>query len=264
MSKVPPTDPELLVDRSDEGVVTLTINRPHVRNAISIGMWEQLQRIFQEVNENEADRVLVITGAGGHFCSGADLSETAGVDRHALTAMNQVNAAAIALHEVTKPTIAKVAGDAVGAGMNLALGCNLIVAGERARFCEIFSRRALSVDFAGTWLLPRLVGLHKAMELALLGDMVPASEAAAIGLVNRVLPDEELDDFVDGWATRLAQGPPLALQMTKRMIASASSLSLAEALSWEATAQALNFSSQDTREGVAAFLQKRAPNFRGR
>lgn len=256
--------PELQVERSDDGVVTLTLNRPEVRNAIGVDMWEPLQRIFEEVSENEADRVLVITGAGGNFCSGADLGQGTPLDLHPLNTMRRVSAAALALHEMTKPTIAKVAGDAVGAGMNLALGCSLIVAGEGARFCEVFSRRALSVDFAGTWLLPRLVGMHKAMELALLGDLISAREAADIGLVNRVLPDDELDAFVDDWARRLAQGPPLALQMTKRMIASAFSHSLSETLSWEAAAQALNFSTADTREGVAAFLQKRPPEFRGR
>jgi 2-(1,2-epoxy-1,2-dihydrophenyl)acetyl-CoA isomerase len=256
-------EPEILVERSAEGVVTLTLNRPRVRNAISAGMWEELRRVFQEVTWNEADRVLVITGAGGSFCTGADLGATpTGV--HPLNAMHPVSAAALALSEVSKPTIAKVRGDAVGAGMNLALGCDLVVAGEGARFAEIFSRRALSVDFGGTWLLPRLVGLHRAKELAFFGDLVTAREAAEIGVVNRVVPDAELDAFVDAWARRLAQGPPLALQMTKRMLASASSLSLAESLAWEAAAQAVNFASDDTREGIRAFLEKRPPGFRGR
>jgi len=258
-----PGAPEMLVERSDAGVVTLTLNRPHVKNAISGDMWEELRRVFQEVTQNPADRVLVITGAGGDFCTGADLS---GVmrDGHPLDGMHPVTAAAIALHELAKPVIAKVRGAAVGAGMNLALGCDLIVASENARFSEIFARRALSVDFGGTWLLPRVVGLHKAKELAFFGDMLSAREANEIGLVNRVVPDGELDDFVADWARRLAQGPTIALQMTKRMLASASSLSLAEALGWEATAQAVNFASSDTREGVAAFLEKRTPVFRGR
>jgi len=258
-----PAAPEVLVERSDAGVVTLTLNRPQVKNAISSGMWEELRRVFQEVTQNEADRVLVITGAGGDFCTGADLSGVM-TDGHPLNAMHPVTATAIALNEVSKPVIAKVRGAAVGAGMNLALGCDLIVASENARFSEIFSRRALSVDFGGTWLLPRVVGLHKAKELAFFADVLSASEAKEIGLVNRVVPDGELDAFVADWARRLAQGPTIALQMTKRMLASASSLSLAEALGWEATAQAVNFASRDTREGVAAFLEKRPPVFRGR
>jgi 2-(1,2-epoxy-1,2-dihydrophenyl)acetyl-CoA isomerase len=262
VSEVRP-EPEILVERSSDGVVTLTLNRPHVKNAIAGEMWEDLRRVFQEVTQNEADRVLVITGAGGSFCSGADLGRmTTGL--HPFNAMHPVSAAAIALNEVSKPTLAKVRGDAVGAGMNLALGCDLVVAGDSARFSEVFSRRALSVDFGGTWILPRVVGLHRAKELAFFGAILSAREAAEIGIVNRVVPDAELDAFVDDWARRLAQGPTLALQMTKRMLASASSLSLAEALGWEAAAQAVNFASADTREGVAAFLEKRPPEFRGR
>lgn len=255
---------EILLDRSDDGVVTLTLNRPQVKNAVAFTMWEELARIFQEVSRREGDRVLVITGAGGAFCAGAELSaEMVKTGGHPLNAMQPVNAAALALHNLCKPAIAKVNGDAVGAGMNLALGCDLIVAGESARFSQIFARRALSVDFGGTWLLPRLVGMHKAKELALFGDVISADEAERIGVVNRVVPDAELDAFVADWAGRLAQGPPLALQLTKKMLSNASSLGLAEALDAEAAAQTVNLVSKDTREGVAAFVEKRPPSFRG-
>jgi 2-(1,2-epoxy-1,2-dihydrophenyl)acetyl-CoA isomerase len=267
MAGTTPAD-EILLDRSANGVATLTLNRPRVKNAIGGAMWEDLRRIFHEVGHSAGDRVLVVTGAGGAFCAGADLggvkSEVEVEQRHPLDAMHPVNAAAIALHDLPKPTIAKVHGDAVGAGMNLALGCDLIVAGESARFSEIFSRRALSVDFGGTWLLPRLVGLHKAKELALFAEILSAKEAAELGLVNRVVPDTELDDFVADWANRLAEGPPLALQQTKRMLNNAASLSMGEALAWEASAQSVNLASKDTREGVRAFLEKRTPVFRGR
>ncbi len=153
---------------------------------------------------------------------------------------------------------------AVGAGLNLALGCDLIVAAESARFSEIFARRGLSLDLGGSWLLPRLVGMHKAKELALLADILSAEEAERIGIVNRVVPDAELDAFVDDWATRLAAGPPLALQMTKRMLATAPAMSLSEALHQEAMAQSVNVASDDTREALKAFFEKRAPSFRGR
>ncbi len=254
---------EILVDRSDRGVVTLTINRPHRKNAVKFEMWEELRRIFQEVSQSTSDRVLVITGEGQGFCAGADLA-TGTPEQHALQAMTSVNAAALALHECTKPTIAKVNGDAVGAGMNLALGCDLVVACESARFSEIFARRALSVDFGGTWLLPRFIGIHKAKELALFGDIISAQEAERMGIVNRVVADDELDSFVADWTQRLVESAPLAIQMSKKMISNAFGQSLGEALDAEATAQTINLTSEDTREGMAAFLEKRKPVFKGR
>ena len=255
---------ELRVDRAANGVVTLTLNRPHVKNAITGEMWEPLRQIFQEVRETESDLALVITGAGGAFCAGAELSGSMAEGGHPLNAMHDVNAAALALHTLTKPTIAKVGGDAVGAGMNLALGCDLVVAGESARFSEIFARRGLSVDFGGTWLLPRIVGMHKAKELSLLAEILSAREAMELGVVNRVVADDELDAFVDDWADRLAGGPPLALQMTKRMLANSLGTSFSEALDAEAWAQTVNLGSKDTIEGVMAFMQKRRPDFKGR
>jgi 2-(1,2-epoxy-1,2-dihydrophenyl)acetyl-CoA isomerase len=252
------------VERSEQGVVTVTFDRPEKKNAISAEMWNDLHAIFRDVAESASDRVMILTGAGGAFCAGADLSPVPGETRHQLDMMHHYGWVGLALHEIPKPTIAKVGGVAVGAGLNLALGCDLIVAGESARFSEIFAKRGLSLDLGGSWLLPRLVGMHKAKELALLADMFSADEAQRIGIVNRVVPDAELDAFVDDWATRLAEGPPLALQMSKRMLATAFSTSLSEALHQEAMAQAVTTHSEDTREAMKAFFEKRTPEFRGR
>jgi enoyl-CoA hydratase/carnithine racemase len=254
----------LLVDRSPDGIVTVALHRPEKKNAIDAVMWDELMAVFREVGESASDRVLVVTGSGGAFCAGADLTPRPGESRHQLDQMHHFGWVGLALHEIPKPTIAKVNGVAVGAGLNLALGCDLIVAGESARFSEIFVRRGLAIDLGGSWLLPRLVGLHKAKELALLGDMLDAKEAERIGIVNRVVPDAQLDAFVADWAGRLASGPPLALQMTKRMIMMGASLSLSEALHQEAMAQSVTGASEDTAEAMRAFFAKRDPKFRGR
>ena len=203
----------LIVERKD-GVVTVAMNRPERKNAANGKMLTELRTTFEEVEDNPDDRVMVLTGAGGAFCSGADLSDPSGPatdpTRSGLARMRRLGDVALALHHVSKPTLAKVDGFAVGAGLSLALGCDLIVCSDRAKLSMIFAKRGLSLDNGASWLLPRLVGLARAKEIALFGGMWSGEEAAAIGLVNRVLPFDELDAFVDNWATTLAAGPPLA------------------------------------------------------
>src|SRR4051812_14567743 len=162
------------------------------------------------------------------------------------------------------PASPRVPGGAGGAGLNLALVCDLVVASDEARFSEIFARRGLSVDFGGSWVLPRLVGLHRAKELVLLADIIDAKEAQDYGLVNRVVPAAQLDAFVDDWATRLASGPPVALSMSKRLLDQSTAVSLAQALEAEAQAQNVNFATTDMAEAMTAFLEKRQPQFKGR
>jgi len=258
----------VIVERSG-GVVTLTLNRSEKKNAINGVMWRELIEVFDEVADSADDRVLVITGAGDGFCSGADLTDAANTDElrggvgASVRQMRVVGRAALRLHELPKPTIAAVNGVAAGAGCNLALGCDLIVASDRARFTEIFSKRGLSVDFGGSWVLPRLVGLHKAKELVYLAEIIDAAEAERIGIVNRVVPHDELDKNVAELAGRLAALPPIQLSVSKRLLNQSFSVSMADALEFEDIAQALNFSSADTAEAMAAFVQKRDPKFTG-
>ena len=253
----------LRVDRAD-GVVTITLDRPAKKNAINGAMWNELSAVVAEIARNSADRVMVITGAGGEFCSGADLAEPSAAKEHPLSSLRRVGDICLAIARLPQPTIAKVRGVAVGAGLNLALVCDLVVAAEGSRFSEIFAKRGLSLDFGGSWILPRLVGMHRAKELALLAHIIDAKEAEAIGLVNRVLPEAELDAFVDGWAAELAAGPPIALAMTKRMLNNSFNVTLEEALDDEGVAQTVNLGSADNREAVSAFLAKRPPRFEGR
>jgi enoyl-CoA hydratase/carnithine racemase len=252
----------LVVERA-EHVVTVAMNRPERKNAITGQMSAELLAMFTEVAANPDDRVLVLTGAGGEFSSGADLSNSP-VGADPLTAMRAVGDLVLALHRLAKPTIARVDGVAAGLGCNLALGCDLIVASERARFSQIFARRGLSLDGGGSWLLPRLVGLHKAKELALLADIIDAAEASRIGLVNRVVSVEELDKVVADLAGRLAAGPPIALSMTKTMLNNSHAVSMAQAVEDEARCQVVNAKTADAIEAMTAFMEKREPNFTGR
>ena len=253
------------VDRHD-GIVTITLNRPTKKNAATVQLWTELLETLRDVARRPEDRVVVITGAGGEFCAGADLWEAPsdGPPRHGLSSMRHISDVALTLHRLPQPTIAKVRGVAVGAGCNLAFGCDLVVAGDTARFSEIFSRRGLSLDFGGSWVLPRRVGLHVAKEIAFFGDILSATEAREFGLVNRVVPDGELDAFVDGWVERLLASPPIALAQTKRLLNNSFAVSMEQALDDEGAAQTVNFGTRDTVEAISAFAEKRAPSFQGR
>ena len=255
------TAPVLL---SREGAVaTITLNNPRRKNAMSRAAWRGLRDSLREVAAGDA-RVLVVTGAAEDFCAGADLSGDRNERRPPLVDMTEVNEACLALHRLPIPTIARVDGVAVGAGMNLALGCDFVVASGRARFSEIFVKRGLSVDFGGSWLLPRLVGLHRAKELVLLGDMLGAEQAREWGLVREVVEPGELDAAVGRLAERLLAGPPVAMRQSKRMLNDSFEATLDRALEDEARSQQVNFATEDTAEAGRAFLEKRDPVFRGR
>ncbi len=178
--------------------------------------------------------------------------------------MQPPNRAALALHRITKPTIAAVDGVAVGAGMNLALGCDIVIATDRARFAEIFVKRGLTLDFGGTWLLPRLVGLARAREISLSGRIVEAEEALAIGLVTSLVGTDDLERAATNTAEALADGAPLAQRFIKTALDRSSSMTFEQALAFEEQSQATLLGSEDLFEGAAAFFQKRPPEFKGR
>ncbi|MEW2360194.1 enoyl-CoA hydratase-related protein [Spirillospora sp. NPDC029432] len=253
---------EVLLTSQDGGVLTLTLNRPRRRNAIDANLWAALGDALTAAGRDRGVRALVITGAGGAFCAGADLS--GGVSAgHPLERMRDVNEVALLLHELPKPSIARVDGVAVGAGWNLALGCDLVVATPRSRFSQIFARRGLSVDFGGSWLLPRLVGLHQAKRLALLAEMIDAAEAHRLGLVTHLAEPDGIAAFTADLAARLAAGPPVALAQTKALLNEGADRTMREALTAEARAQTINFATADAPAAFAAFNEKREPAFTG-
>jgi 2-(1,2-epoxy-1,2-dihydrophenyl)acetyl-CoA isomerase len=263
------TTEHLRVERDERGVVTIRLDNPGRKNAIDAAMFAAMRAAFRDITERPSDRVVVITGTGDAFCSGADLSPAKNRDPdaerlHTLYLMRNIGETALALSQLHQPVIAKVNGTAVGAGLNLALGCDLIYASDRAQFGEIFAKRGLSIDFGGSWLLPRMIGMHKAKELALLADVFDAHEAERIGIVNRVVAHDVLDDHVENIVSRLIVGPPIALGMTKRLLNQAHDVTYAQALEAEAMAQAVNGGTQDTTEAIKAFLEKRPAVFRGR
>ena len=251
----------MLVSRAN-GVVTVSLNRPDKKNAATWETWRQLGVAAREVAANPNDRVLVITGEGGDFCSGADCGLARRSGRGSPTCAPSPTPASPSNRSPNRPSPRSAASPSAP-GPTSRLACDLIVASDTTRFSEIFAKRGLSVDFGGSWFLPRRVGMHVAKELAFFADILPAVELERLGLVNRVVPDDELDDFVDNWAARLAKAPPLAIMQTKRLLDNAMSLTLEQALIAEGSAQAANFGTKDTAEAIAAFESRREPNFIG-
>jgi 2-(1,2-epoxy-1,2-dihydrophenyl)acetyl-CoA isomerase len=247
-------------------VATLTLNRPGARNALDLTMRQEMLSALDEVEADGASRVLVLTGAGEHFCAGGDVKsmrerrQTAAEGRHRVQLLNKL---VLRLVEFPRPTLAMVDGYAVGAGTNLALCCDLVIASDRAKFGELFNKIGLAPDGGGTWLLPRLVGLARAKELIFTGDVFDAAEAARLGLVNRVVPVAELRAATRALAEKIAAGPPAVQRMAKHMVNRAATSDLAAALDLEAYSQGLAIAGDDHQEGLAAFFEKRPPKFTG-
>lgn len=256
------TDDPVLLSEDSGGVRTLTLNRPRRKNAINPELWIALRDALNEAGRDRNVRALVIAGAGGSFCSGADISVPD--DVHPKYKLQRLTDVALALHELPIPTVAKVDGVAVGAGWNLALGCDLVVATPESTFSQIFSKRGLSIDLGGSWLLPKLVGLQQAKRLALLAETIDAAAAFALNLVTWVVDAAEIDAFVDDLAGRLAAGPPFALAQTKALLNENADRTMRDALANEARAQIGNFATADAAAAYAAFAEKREPTFTGR
>jgi 2-(1,2-epoxy-1,2-dihydrophenyl)acetyl-CoA isomerase len=258
--------PETLLVAESGGVLAITLNRPEVLNAINEQMSRELQDALRAAERSAGVRCVVLTGAGRGFCSGQDLRERAGVGdvSYGESIRRRYNPIILRLSTLEKPVIAAVNGVAAGAGCNLALAADIRLASDRARFIEIFSRIGLIPDSGGTYHLPRLVGLAKAFELAYTADEVDADEALRIGLVNRVVPHDDLLTVTGELARRLAEGPTRGYGLTKRAIRYGLGASLEQALDYEAHMQEIAGRTDDHREGVAAFLEKRQPKFEGR
>lgn len=244
----------------DGAVLTITLNRPHRMNAMNLPAWEALGSALQSAGQDPDVRAVILTGAGGNFSTGADIEPRG--SGHPTDRMRLVNSVAIALAELPKPTIAKVEGYAVGAGWNIALMCDFVVASSTAKFSQIFAKRGLSPDFGGSWLLPRLVGLQQAKRLVMLAETIGADEAAELGLVTWVKDFDEVDTFVQGIAAQLAAGAPIALAQSKALLEQGASNTIREALDGEARALAVNLAT-DAPEGFRALMEKRTPDFTG-
>ena len=277
-----------IVERED-GLVIVTLNRPHKKNALNALSWNDLDEVFAEVESDPGDRALLLTGAGGTFSSGADLSgglgegesesgsgsgggggnerQSGGLTGKGLQLivheMRTVGQIISRLQRLPKPTIAAVDGYAVGVALGLVLACDLVVASDRARFMEVFVKRGLALDGGASWSLPRQIGLRRAKQMTFFGDPVDAAQAYDWGLVNEVVPPEQLLDTAKAWGHRLATGPTTALSLIKRLLDASSGSSFEEAIEDEARVQHIAYTTTDMAEGIASFLERREPRFTG-
>ena len=259
---------ELLAER-DGHVLILTLNRPDRLNAISRVMTSTLSRMLVEANADTEVRAVIITGAGRGFCAGLDLVDRgpaarANEEPQAKRLFNLHDAPPTVLWNMDKPVICALNGAAAGYGMDLALACDIRIAGESGRMACITAKRNLLPESGGTWLLPRQIGWGKAAELFFLGRVVGAEEALELGLVNTVVPDAELLDTAREWAQRIAANAPLAVQATKRMMRQGMNETFETTVDHLGVHLDALFVMEDTKEGVAAFMERRDPKFTGR
>lgn len=248
------------------GVATITLNRPEVFNAFNDGLTYELQDAFKAVAKDTAVRVVVLTGAGKAFCSGQDLKAAVAQEKRSFldSLHKRYNPLIRAMRQLPKPIICRLNGVAAGAGCSLALACDVIVAAEEASLIEVFINIGLVPDSGSAFFLPRLVGHAKAFELCSMGSKVKAAEALELGLINKVVPMEQLDTAVKGYTDFYATAPTKSIGLIKKMLNKSTHATLDEMLDYEAYCQEIAGTSGDYKEGVAAFLEKRKPNFTGK
>jgi enoyl-CoA hydratase/carnithine racemase len=261
---------ELLFETTG-GIATITLNRPESGNAFTLEMLADWEKALRTCIADDAIRAVVLTGAGRIFCSGGDVKRMARVAAGGQTAwdrgqylVNHVHRIPLTLQELDKPYIVAVNGAATGAGMDMALMGDLRFAAESARFAESYIKVGFVAGDGGAWMLPRLIGTPKALEMLWTGDFVAAAEAERIGLVNKVLPDAELLPHAMAVAERLANGPTVAIRLMKRMVRQGAASSFAEALTFAASCTGVVAGTEDYREATAAFAEKRKPVFKGK
>ncbi len=254
-----------LLYQVQDGVCTISLNRPEVFNALNVKLTHELHEAFAQATDDETVRVVVVTGSGDAFCSGADLKEAAqGIASYSSEVRNRYNPIILAMRNMPKPIIGRINGVAAGAGCSLALACDILVASEESYLSEAFVGIGLVMDSGSSYFLPRLVSAAKAFELATTGAKIPAKEALELGMVNKVVPKAELDEAVNQYAAYYRHAPTVAVGLMKKMLNQSLQSSLQEMLEMEAQLQDAAGASRDHREGVMAFLEKRKPLFQGK
>jgi len=261
---------ETILLEKKENIGVLTLNRPERMNAMNEQMEAEVVQALKEVDQDDEIRVLVVTGAGKAFCAGADMGRMSGEERKPRGAeeirrnFRNIQGMILGLHRLEKPTIAMINGVAVGGGFDLACACDLRLGSENARFMVAFTRIGLFPGWGGTWLYPRLIGIPKAAEMLFTGDFMEAKDAERLGLLNKLVPAADLEKETMDLARRIANGPPIAIRLAKMQLYKGLEMDLETALKIAAACETITLTSEDHKEGVAAFKEKRKPQYTGK